>query len=132
MVPVDVILDVLTSLHFEQYEDAVAELFMDLDRVPLADLQRKLCTVGMPAARALKVKAMLKTPTLASPVIPATVRFFCCYSRSSFGCFPVCGLNGACDFCSCHRLTPPARLLLGLAAHPLCWASLAAHTTCSA
>jgi hypothetical protein len=32
---------------------------------------------------------------------------------------------------SCRRLTPPARSLLGLGAHPSCLTGVAAHTTCS-
>ncbi len=75
MVSVDAILDVLTSLHLDEYADAVAELFMDLDEVSSKDLQRKLCEAGMPAARARTVKTALTSRAAAAPVshVPVSV-----------------------------------------------------------
>ncbi len=73
MVSVDAILKVLTSLHFNEHADAVAELFMDLDEVPSTDLQRKLFDAGMPAARAHAVKTALTSRATAIPAVPVSV-----------------------------------------------------------
>ncbi len=81
MVSVDAILDMLTSLHFNEYADPVAKLFMELDleEIPSKDVQRKLCEAGMPAARARTVKTALTSRAAGTPAVQVRVllmRFF--------------------------------------------------------
>jgi hypothetical protein len=77
------------SLRLDEYVDPVAELFMELDleELPVKDVQRKLCEAGVPAGRALQVKAALKTRTAAPPTVPVSVCACVCLS----GFTPSCG-----------------------------------------
>ncbi len=91
MVSVDAILEALASLSLNEYAEAVAELFMDVDDVPSKDLQRKLCEAGMPATRARAVKTALTSRAAAPPAVTVSV----CVRIPACPCFCMRSISGA-------------------------------------